>query len=82
MIRCGPPFLGHAQLVRGDKHGHALARTFFNTSSQPGVLRVQADHRLVNDKHLRVVQQRGHDGHALARAVREAFNRKIHELGR
>ena len=45
------------------------------------VLRVEADHRFVNHEHFRIVQQRGHDGHALARAVRKAFQREIGEVG-
>ena len=44
------------------------------------VLRVEADHRLVNHEHLRIVQQRGDDGDALPRAVRQAFERAVGEF--
>ena len=74
-------FLGHAQFVRGQQHGHALARTFLqHVLHHPRMLRIKTDHGLVNHKHLRVVQQRGHDGHPLARAVRKAFERAVREI--
>ena len=75
-------FLGDAQLMRGDQHGHARERAFLeHVLDDARVLRVEADHRLVNHEHLRVVQQRGDDGDALARAVRKAFQREIHKFG-
>ena len=81
------------QLFRQD-HRHrgqdALAHVGLGDAQRDGivgvdddarVLRVEADHRLVNHKHLRVMQQRGDDGDALARAMRKAFQREIHEFG-
>ena len=44
------------------------------------MLGVQPDHGLVDDKHFGFVQQRGNDGHALPRAMREAFNRFVQEV--
>jgi len=75
-------FLGHAQLMSRDEHGHARARAFLqNIFHNARVLRVEADHRLVYHEHLRVVQQRGYDGDALACAVRKAFERAVHKFG-
>ena len=75
-------FLGDAQLMRGDEHGHARERAFLeHVLDDARVLRIEADHRFVNHEHLRVVQQRGDDGNALARAVRKTFQREIHKFG-
>ncbi len=61
-------FLRHAQLMRGNEDGHAGQRAFLeNIFHHARVLRIEADHRLVNHEHFRFVQQRGDDGDALAR---------------
>ena len=46
----------------------------------PGVLRVQPDHRLVNNKDFRVVQQGRDNGHPLARAVGKPLNRFVDKV--
>ncbi len=50
-----------------------------NVLDHAGVLRVQADHRFVNDKDFRVVQQGRDDGDALPGAVGEALDRLVDE---
>ena len=71
--------IGHllrdAQLMGRDKDRHALVRFFFEQVLQhAGVMRIESDHRFVHHENFRLVQQRGGDGHALARAVRESFD--------
>ena len=68
-------FLGDAELMRGEEDRHALERAFLeNILHHARVMRIEPDHRLVDHEHLRVVQQRGHDRHALSGAVRQALD--------
>ena len=72
-------FFGDTELVRGNKHCHALPGPLLqNVLDHAGVLRIQPHHRLINDKNLRLVQQRRNDRHPLARPVRKSFDRLVH----
>ena len=74
-------FLGNAQLMRGHQTVMPWAERSFSTSFTTRACcgsRPTIGSSITND--LRVVQQRGHDGHALARAVRKAFERLIHKF--
>ena len=73
-------FFGNVELVGGKENGHPLFCPFFeDIFDDARVLRVEADHGFVDDEHFGIVHERRHDGDALARTVREAFDRFLHE---
>ena len=66
--------LRDAELMRGKKDRHAGLRARLELLLHDArVHRIEADHRLVDDEHARIVQQRGRDHEPLPRAVREIF---------
>ena len=68
-------FLGHAELVGGEKDRHPLQGALLeDVLHHARVMRIEAHHWLVDHKHLGIVQQRGGDGDPLAGAVGEAFH--------
>ena len=74
-----PDAIGHlfrdAELMGGEKYSHSLQRAFLQrVLHHAGVMRIEADHRLVDDEDFGIVEQRGNDRDALAGAVGQAFD--------
>ncbi len=64
--------LGVSQDVRAEEHGAALiAQVEDQMPHVPAAHRIEPGHRLVQEKHLRIVEQRLRDAHALDHAFRE-----------
>ncbi len=68
-------FFGDVEQVRAHEHSCAALAALLDLALHgAGVDGVQANHRLIDDEDLRIMQQRASDGEALARAVAEILN--------
>ena len=73
--------LGHAQQVCVDmKMVMPAGACLQQVLDQPGAARIEADHRLVDDQHGRIVQQGRGEGQPLPHAVRIGFGQLVDEI--